>query len=438
MFTALKNHFFGDLSYEEGKKFGILGGIFFFLIGSYWLLRTQKDAAFKVLVGMTWQPTAKMVSVVMVVCLALAYAKLVDMFKKHHLLMVLAAIYSAGFLGIAVLMGHPTIGFANTVAAPDRYFGWFIYLFIESFGSIMVGLFWAFVTTSSSSESAKKGFPLVIAGSQIGSILGSYLSFNSKFFGNELLFRCGAIGVGMIVPMVLFFLWSVPKELRSASAAAQSSKKPKTGMFEGLKILLTRPYVLGIFCLATLYEIVGTILDFQMKMLADGQFASKEAFASYQGLYGMYTNGLALAFALVGTSFLMRRFGLRFCLMLFPVATAIVVALVYAMPTLYVVTGALILIKGLSYALNNPAKEMMYIPTTRDVRYKAKGWIDMFGSRSSKGAGSAINNMFTGSVNELLLYGTLVSFGLIGIWLAVASYVGHRFKSLTDNDEVVS
>ena len=436
MLSRLVGYLWGDLNRQEIKKFSILGLTFFFLIGSYWLLRTQKDAIFKSIVGLDYQPTAKMISWGFVIVLVLVYSKLVDLFTKNRLLMVLSAFYGAGFLAISFFLNHPTIGFGNPIPNPNRWFGWFVYLFIESFGSIMVGLFWAFVTSSTKSDSAKKGFPLIIAGAQTGSILGSFMSANTTYFGNVFIFQLGALGICAIVPTVLLYLWIVPKSERTGIEGA--SKKPKTGIFEGLLILLSRPYVFGIFVLATIYEVIGTIFDFQMKVLANQVYPTKEAFAAYQGMYGILTNSLALVFAMVGTSFLMRRFGLRFCLMLFPIATGCVVGAIYFFPVLYVVTGALIVIKGLSYALNNPSKEMMYIPTTKDVRFKAKGWIDMFGGRSAKGTGSYINNFFAGNASALLMYGTLISFGLVGVWLAVASFVGNKFKHLTENDEVIS
>jgi AAA family ATP:ADP antiporter len=317
-----------------------------------------------------------------------------------------------------------------------------VYFMIEWIGSTMVGCFWAFVSSTTSSESAKKGYPLIIAGSQVGSILGSTLSYNSSYFGNSLLFGVGALALGLIVPMVFVYLSVVPENApkaasEGASDAAAKPKKPKTGMLEGLKILMTRPYIIGILAVSTLYEIINTILEFEMNMLAKQTYATKEAFASFNGMYGIFVNCLALVFALLGTSFLIRRFGLRFCLMLFPLLTGALILGVYVKPALGMLVAACMLIKGLSYALNNPTKEMMYIPTSQDVRYKAKGWIDQFGARSSKGIGSYINNMFKASVGDLMLYGTLISLGLVGVWLAAAAFVGSRFNKLTENNEIV-
>jgi AAA family ATP:ADP antiporter len=154
-------------------------------------------------------------------------------------------------------------------------------------------------------------------------------------------------------------------------------------------------------------------------------------------MYGMMVNGLALTFALLGTSFLMRRFGLRFCLILFPFVSLFFVSGVYFFPSLAVLLSACIATKGLSYALNNPAKEMMYIPTAQDIRFKAKGWIDQFGGRSSKALGAAVNDMFRHSAETLIAYGTFISLGLIVVWALAAAYVGTSFNRLTEKKQVV-
>jgi len=435
MFARLVGYLWGNLSQEEVKKFSLLSVIFFLLIGAYWLLRTQKNAAFNAIVGYEWQPRAKIINIVASVLVVLLYSKLFDILGSKRLLLTLATFFSGSFLAIAYLLEYSSIGFLNPVPSPDRMFGWFVYLMIEWLGSMMVGLFWAFVTSGTKSESAKKGYPLILAGGQIGAVLGSYLSFNSSYFGNALLFSVGAVALGLMVPMVAVYMKLVPGEPVVADKGA--SKKPKTGMLEGLKILLTRPYIMGVLAVSTIYEIINTILEFEMNMIARSVYPTKEALASFNGMYGIFVNGLALVFAVLGTSFLIRRFGLRFCLLLFPAMTACLILAVWVSPTLGVLLGACMAIKGLSYALNNPTKEMMYIPTSQDVRFKAKGWIDQFGSRSSKGAGSLVNDLFKANMSELLMYSSIISLGLVGIWALAAGYVGTKFKKLTDENQVV-
>jgi AAA family ATP:ADP antiporter len=435
MITRIHSYFWGDLLPSEIKKFSILSGIFFLLIGAYWLLRTQKDATFDAIVGLAYQPRAKIMSWVVSIALVLIYSKLVDVLGKKNLLLLLSTVFGSSFLAIACCLAWAPFGFADPVAGPHRLFGWIIYVLIESLGSLMVGLFWAFVTSTTSAESAKKGYPVIIAGSQCGSLLGSFCSWKSEWFGNAFLFGASAVALGLIVPMVLLYLRTVV--VRTVVPESAHAHKVKTGVFEGLKILLTRPYVAGILIVSTVYEVITTILEFEMKLVAREIYTTREAFASFNGMYGMMVNGLALTFALVGTSFLMRRFGLRFCLLLFPVVSLFFVGGVYFFPYLAMLLGACMATKGLSYALNNPAKEMMYIPTAQDIRFKAKGWIDQFGGRSSKAVGAAVNDMFRHSVSELVACGTGISLGLIVLWVVAAAYVGSMFNRLTENKEVV-
>merc|ERR1719326_2073227 len=142
-----------------------------------------------------------------------------------------------------------------------------------------------------------------------------------------------------------------------------------------------------------------TILDYAMKVLAKGTFESAhpgdpvgatKAFAAFMGVFGQCTNGLSFFFSLVGTSFVIRRFGLKLTIMAFPSLCFIVMVLV---------------LKALSYALNNPCKELLYQPTSEAVKFKAKSWIDKFGQRGAKALGSVVFSQFSDSAADLLNYG---------------------------------
>ena len=45
----------------------------------------------------------------------------------------------------------------------------------------------------------------------------------------------------------------------------------------------------------------------------------------------------------------------------------------------------MVLSKAVNYALNKPVLKQLYIPTTKETKYKAQAWIEMFGSSGSKG-----------------------------------------------------
>jgi len=431
MFSRIVRALWGDLTSEELKKFSMLSLTFLFIIGTYWLMRPLKDALFMKIVGKLYIPYAKMASLLFVVPLILVYSKLVDLVAKHKLFYVICTFYSGLFLVISYFLAHPTIGLANTTPDKSRLLGWVIYLGIESFGSLVVTLFWSFVASTTNAAAAKRGYGLIIAGAQIGSITGPTIATYAEYLGMPMLAKVVAAGIFMVPLLILLFVTVHP-----SAAVEKASEKKATGPIEGLRLLLSNKYLLGILGVATLYEIIGTILDYQMKFIADETYQSAEKVTQFLGYFGQSANVLSLVFALVGTSFFIRRFGLTTCLVLFPLTIGAVVLYVFFSPSLWAFFGAMVAIKGLSYALNNPCKEIMYIPTSKDVKFKAKSWIDVFGGRSAKAAGSGINAFFP-AMTELLFYGSLISLGVVGVWVLIALYVGKTNERLTQENTII-
>ena len=124
------------------------------------------------MVGKENIPWAKLVSLCVLFPLVIIYSKLVDKFPRHRMLYVMALIYAVATLAFGLLFMHPTIGLANKVVDSGRILGWAWYVFVESYGSIVVALFWAFSTDITPPESAKRGFSVVYMIGQMGCVFG--------------------------------------------------------------------------------------------------------------------------------------------------------------------------------------------------------------------------------------------------------------------------
>ena len=133
--------------------------------------------------------------------------------------------------------------------------------------------------------------------------------------------------------IISFYTRVMPEEQARKSSIPE--KKGGTGFIEGLRLLMTKPYLMGVFAIATLYEFIGTILDFQKGMLISSNYPSKidggAAFAWFKGLEGSAIGVVSLLFAMFGTSFFMRKFGLKFSLISFPAVIGLTVTTVFVM-----------------------------------------------------------------------------------------------------------
>jgi len=425
MLSKIKRTLWGDVSMEEFKHFGLLSATFFFVVGAYWMLRGLKNAFFMHLVGPDFLPLAKVVSIVSLITILIFYNKLVDLLEKTKLIYLMTGIYGTSYVLMAFCLSNP--------AFAGAWIGWPLYVLIESFGSIVIPLFWAYVASVTDVSKAKKGYPIIVSGAQLGSMLGCL----TVMMFADTLGAPGLVGIGgLLVFAIPVLIYTFNKNHVATAIEQKEAKKKPTGILEGLRLLLSKPYLMGILVVSTVYEIIATVMDFMMNKSAFQIYGSLEEVAKFLATFGLCVNALSFVFALLGTSFFIRRFGLTKCLVAYPTMIAVLVVAVWWMPGLWVFFGAQVALKGLSYALNNPCKEIMYVPTSKDVKYKAKSWIEAQGGRSAKALGSVITGSFP-VIADLLCYGFLICLGVIAAWIPIAYLVGSKNQSLVDNNQII-
>lgn len=424
----------GNMSIEELKKFGLLALGFFFLIGSYWPLKVLKDVVFINMIGSRYQPDAKILSLIVFFPLVLFYSKLVDYFSKERLIYFFIALYGGIGLLFVYLFAHPTIGVANELQSPYRIMGWAFYLFVESYISVMVSLYWAFSNDVTTPESAKKGYGMMIFGSQFGAVLFVLLS---DFLSRDPLLYAERVPLIALISVIMFFLVAIvvfilkhvvsDVEMRGYQGRVREDEEKSVGFWEGFKTLIKCPYVGGIFALVFLHEVVSALMYYQMLRSVELNYLSNLGFVNkFMFRFTLIMQSISCLFALFGTSYFQRKFGVRGCLVLYPLLLGIGVSFYLYQPTLMFIAGVMIIAKGINYVLNQPAKEMLYIPTTKAVKYKSKAWIDMFGLRSAKMSGSIVNK--TVGIASRLTAG--VSLGLVFIWIVIARAVGTHHRKV--------
>lgn len=441
---------FGDFEKEELKKYLFLGVIFSFIIGTYWTLRPMKDSLFIAMIigyGKTegrdiFLAMAKVVSLCLLFPVIIVYGKLVDRLKKTDLFYVLGAVYIVSLIGWSLFFAHPTWGLANTVASPWRLSGWFWYVFVESFGSLVVALFWAYVTDISTAKSSKRGFALIVMIGQIGGfIFPRYLPRLPELLQTStapVVAICGAL-VALIVFLYWMFTRVTPKEqLKGYEAAKKEKEEKEPGLMEGLRLMLSHKYLLGIFGILAFFEFITTVIDFNFKAMARVSFLNPEAATVYLGQYASWVNGVAFLCLFFGINNIQRLLGLRAALCLVPVIIGIAVFTFKMNPALDVLFYLMVGAKAINYALNGPSLKQLYVPTSEGVKYKSQAWIETFGSRSSK-ATASFANMTKGALGFPLYLSLAVyaSLGLVAAWFFIALFLARTYNKAVDRKEVV-
>ncbi len=427
--------------------------IFFFIIGSYSILRSLKTSVFLGMVGREWEPISKILTIAITIPAMMLHAKITDSFKRHQVVYCFLGFYAIATIIFAILFAHPIYGISNTQISPYRITGWAFELCMDLFQALIVGTFWSFLNSINTPAMASKTYSYIVAGSRIGGMLAAFLSY---FFLEKttspgtvtipLLTGCTSIFLILAMLCIYFITHKVPAEHLHGYEAAykvdqtQEKTKVHTSVFEGLKLMLSQPYVMGIFGLVFSFEVINIIFDYQMHVLMSVETGNEiTAMSSFMLLYTGSFQLLSFVFALFGTSTLIRFFGIRFCLLIMPIATIFLAVLPLLCPKLLMIFIVMVILRALNYGFNHPLREMLFIPTTKDIRFKSKAWIESFGRTVSKTTGSTFNYITTYLKIPYfcLATGSFLSVILSIVWAFMAFAVGQTYNKTIESNLVI-
>ena len=326
--------------------------------------------------------------------------------------------------------------------------GYIIYAGIESFGSLAVATFWSYTNSTLSLEDAERFYGPIIAIAQLGAIAGSTLVATNKWLETDLLMVCALIIVLQILLMRAYDRRFEPTSILAQDDDGsiqtwQDDDVTRTKPFwSGVYLIIRNYYVLLILGVSCLYEVSLTCLDYQMKLLGWHRFEMTDHddmnFSQFMGHYGQVVNLISLLFSSVAFPLLIRKLGLRITLRLFPTLLLLATIIAFgALPgNLTVLFLSMSILKAMTYSIHDPSKEILYIPTSNAVKFRAKFWIDVVGARISKAMGSGINT-FAGNVDRSVKVGSIPStLTAAALWM-VCFYVGIEFDRLLKTGTII-
>ncbi len=456
--------FFLSVEKHERLKVLFLSLSFFLIIGAYTVVRTLKDSLFINIVGREYWATAKGLSIIMLIPAILLFSRIVDVLRRHHVLYLYVFLYGIGGLTIAYFLGDPIIGLPNTDTSPYRLFGWIIYLFIEGYNPFVVSLFWSFAHTITSPEAAKSNYPLMVASSKLGGMITAALActlllrkvvdVDQRMFdtyNHQILLVVCSLLLLFVPVFVYLMIKKVPgKDLHGYEAAYQlekerSHQKPEggfkewiKGVFSGLTLLIKYPYVLGIFGVIFFWEVVGVFVNFERLSTGQRLALSLSGQTAYLLQLDMYVHMVGFFITLFGTRALIKLLGERLSLILVPIATGASLFVYLFNQSAFAMGLVFVIVRSINYAFASPLRESLYIPTTKEMKFKSKSWIDAFGVKIAKGVGATYSS-FVISLPAALMYGVnCVFFGVVfSLWVLTAHLLGRRYERSVERNEVI-
>jgi AAA family ATP:ADP antiporter len=413
---------------------------FFLVIAVFWILKPLKTNYFFTfygkegtfdLLGWTLQAPqaeqlAKVCNMVVAFGAMATFSALSRRLHRQQLTYVFAA-----FSGLAAL------SFAPLLRSPGELDVWAFYLFGDLFNTLMLTSFFAFLNDSVAPEDTKRLYGPIVLGGVAGGAVGS--------LGLRVL-------IDEVAPMVWFFVvaglvmviailaqQAGQRILHAPLPATASAEHQKAGQgsaaLEGARLVFRSRYFLAIVAIVGLYEIISSVLDYQFKATLH-HYLEGAAFGRHLATVYLITNVTGLAVQLFLTSAIMSRLGIRVALLVMPLVIMGNSLAFVALPLLWIGSLLSVTDNSLNYSLNQSARESLYTPASRDEKYKAKAFIDMFIQRFGKALAVGVNLAMAaafgtfGSVRWLSVAVVI----LVAVWLVAASYAGRRFREITGSE----
>jgi AAA family ATP:ADP antiporter len=406
---------------------------------------------------------------------ALFYSRLSSIVKKTTLfyitlgtfLSILVAYAFILYPNAAILSPHESADWLTSIVGEKHshwisiYRNWIHSLFFvtaELWGSVMIlVVFWGFANDITTLSEAKRSYTIYIAAGDVAAaVTGPIVTWVSKklsAFDYVFTVQCLTafavlVGVGIIT---LYFY--VQKKVLSdpmyqVTTPKPVKKKEKISFSQGIKHLITSPYLLGIAILVIGDGLCISLVEVAWKANVKMAFPNPAEYGAFMGMCQSMVGTFAFIISAFLGSSMMRRLGWHITAQLTPVivggagvlflllcsnssVSAWACSSLGLSPLLLLVYfGAFhnVVSKVAKYSFFDPTKEMAYIPLNEDEKVKGKAAIDIVGSRLGKSGASWIQlGLF-----DLIGTGSVLSITHLLTPIVLAATVGWSFavKSL--------
>lgn len=417
---------FVDVRKNEFEPALLFFFFWFFVIIVFQILKPLKKGLFVNELGAYIELYAKLANIGVALLAVILFTYLYNRLGSQKLVLALCTFFALGIIGFSFALENSE--------PPGTILNWLFYLFGDAWSTIWVTTFWAYLNELTETSQSKRLYGLIGGGAVIGGFIGNLLVWQlvENMGSGALLTGCAAATV--LMGLLVVRAEMIARKPNSAIGRRDTDKlhveeegEKVNAALEGARLVKASKYLLAIVMIVFLYELVSQILDYQYSSAAE-VLEGGGATQAFFGQIGTIVGVISIVTQLFLVSFVIRTLGMRTALLVLPVAMALASGVYFSVPVLW--TAALLHISdnAFSYSINQTARETLFMPTSSDVKYKARAFINMFVQRIGKGAAIL---MALGLAFIPVRFLSPLAGAVIVIWVFFALYAGKRFDQLT-------
>ncbi len=435
---------FADVRGGEGGPALLMMLDVFLLLTCYYIIKPVREAFILSGSGAEVKSYAAAGMVVALLFLVPAYAAVASRVSRTALLTWVTLFFITNLVAFYVL-AQARVPYLDVV-----FFVW-----VGIFNVMIIAQFWSLANDVYVPGEGRRLFAIIAFGSTIGAIVGATVVENlvdpekadPNAINRLLLVAAALLAVCAVLTRIISRREKVAVAKPSQPAISREQPLDPKGAF---RLVFSERYLLLIGLLMLIVNFVNTngeyILGRTLEETAKGLAASgqtsglpadefeKQFIGNYYAGFFKWVNWATALIQLFVVSRFLKWFGVRAALFVLPVIALGGYALLATSPLLRMIRGVKIAENSVDYSLQNTARQALFLPTSREAKYKAKQAVDTFFWRTGDVLSAGL--VFAGTQLALTTGNfAAVNLGLVVVWIAIAVAIAREHRRLAGATE---
>jgi AAA family ATP:ADP antiporter len=369
-----------DVRRDEVASALLMSFTMFLILGAYYMLKTAREVFILAEGGAEVKSYSSAGQAILLLGLVPAYGAFASRVNRLQLVQWVTLFFVSNLLL-----------FVFAVSA-GLHIGIVYFLWVGIFNVMVIAQFWAFANDLYTQDQGKRLFPLIGVGSSLGAWVGSVRAGQIvEAFGPQRLLIAGALILGICVALSRV-VDRVTR--RAAGGQAKRADEKIAGGKGGFGMILSDRYLGLIALLVVFLNVVNTSGEYLFGRYVvesanatygtgpDAQAARQQFIGeTYSGLFS-YVNLIGFLLQLFVVSRLFKFLGVGRSLFVHPIVALAGYVLMLRAPSLEAMRWLKIADNSIDYSLGNTTKQALWLPTSREAKYKAKQAVDSFCMRA--------------------------------------------------------
>jgi AAA family ATP:ADP antiporter len=321
------------------------------------------------------------------------------------------------------------------------------FLWIGIFSLMVIAQFWSYANDVYSPEAGKRLFAIIAFGGSSGAVFGSWIA-------SQLIRQLGVnplllIAVTILATSLLLFNFIDLRERRIGGRASSAGADPGAalrerdvaiGDGEAYGLLMRNRYLLLIALITLFLNWVNSageyILSAVVKQEADLAVATGSIALAEQGRfigtffadYFHIVNIAGMLLQLFVVSRAIKYLGVPIALCILPLIALASYTVAALIPSLMILRWVKIAENSVDYSLMNTMRQLLFLPTRRNEKYKAKQLIDCLVVRAGDVLSAGTVYVGTAVLSLSLSQFAWINVAVVSVWLVIAIATGREFQ----------